>query len=286
MKNKALVVWVIALLLFGMAVGAQAESAENALFSSGDWSYRVRSDGSLEIAKWKGEESELVIPATIDGKKVVAIGDRAFWGCYSLTSIKIPDSVTSIGGNPFVGYDALQIDISPDHPTIALIDNALFYKPEKRLVTYLESSKAETYTIPQGILSIGDGAFGLCDSLTSVTIPDSVTSIGDYAFEDCDSLTSITIPGSVTSIGDEAFWGCGSLTSITIPDSVASIGDSAFYRCRNLTSVTIPGSVTSIGDDAFFDCPDTLQLIVDRDSYAKEYAKENNLSYNYPDALD
>ena len=107
MKNKALVVWVIALLLFGMAVGAQAESAENALFSSGDWSYRVRSDGSLEIAKWKGEESELVIPATIDGKKVVAIGDRAFWGCYSLTSIKIPDSVTSIGGNPFVGCDAL-----------------------------------------------------------------------------------------------------------------------------------------------------------------------------------
>ena len=69
MKNKALVVWVIALLLFGMAVGAQAESAENALFSSGDWSYRVRSDGSLEIAKWKGEESELVIPATIDGKR-------------------------------------------------------------------------------------------------------------------------------------------------------------------------------------------------------------------------
>ena len=101
MKNKALVVWVIALLLFGMAVGAQAESAENALFSSGDWSYRVRRDGSLEIAKWKGEESELVIPATIDGKKVAAIGDYAFWGCGSLTSVAIPDSVTSIGDRAF-----------------------------------------------------------------------------------------------------------------------------------------------------------------------------------------
>ena len=263
MKRKSLAVLVVLLLVFGMAVGVQAENAEDAVFISGNWRYRVRSDGNLEIAKWNGKESELVIPETIDGKKVVAIGDRAFWGCYSLTSIKIPDSVTSIGGNPFVGCDALQIDISPDHPTIALIDNALFYKPEKRLVTYLESSKAETYTIPQGILSIGDAAFGLCDSLTSITIPDSVTSIGDAAFGLCDSLTSITIP-----------------------DSVTSIGDYAFYRCRNLTSVTIPGSVTSIGDDAFFDCPDTLQLIVDRDSYAKEYAKENNLSYNYPDALD
>ena len=78
MKNKALVVWVIALLLFGMAVGAQAESVKNALFSSGDWSYRVRSDGSLEIAKWKGEESELVIPSTIDGKKVSGVAQRIY----------------------------------------------------------------------------------------------------------------------------------------------------------------------------------------------------------------
>lgn len=69
MKNKSLAALFVLLLLFGIAVGAQAESAEGTVFTSGDWSYRVRSDGSLEIAKWKGEESELVIPATIDGKR-------------------------------------------------------------------------------------------------------------------------------------------------------------------------------------------------------------------------
>ena len=250
MKSRALVVWVIVMLLFGMAIGAQAESAEDeifffdtateaqaenaedTIFSSGDWRYRVRSDGSLEIVEWNGDKSELIIPETIDGKKVAAIGDGAFYAPYydhyGLTSVTIPDSVTSIG------------------------DNAFYY----------------------------------CDSLTSITLLDSVTSIGDYTFSYCNSLTSITIPDSVTSIGDDAFYCCESLISITIPDSVISIGDYAFGLCDSLTSITIPSSVTSIGKDAFSGCPDTLQLTVDRDSYAKEYARENNLSYNYPDALD
>ena len=251
MKNKALVVWVIALLLFGMAVGAQAESAENALFSSGDWSYRVRSDGSLEIAKWKGEESELVIPATIDGKKVSAIGTDAFYncrsltrviipegvisigngafsrcerltsviipdgvisigvlafvGCERLTSVTIPDSVSSIESNPFERCNALQLSISPEHPTFALIDDALIYKPEKRLIAYLNRSAAEAYAIPEGILSIGEKAFSWCDKLPSVTIPDTVTCIGNDAFSNCQSLTSIVIPDSVTRIGYGAF---------------------------------------------------------------------------------
>ena len=204
MKSRALVVWVIVMLLFGMAIGAQAESAEEEVFSSGDWRYRMRSDGNLEIVEWNGDESELIIPATIDGKKVAAIGDGAFYapyydhygltsvtipdsvtsigdiafyGCENLTSITIPNSITSIGDfafeacpslisitipnsvtsigiNPFNYCKKLKINISPDHPTLELIDNALFYKPEKRLVVYLKSSEAETYAIPQGILSI------------------------------------------------------------------------------------------------------------------------------------
>ena len=109
-------------------------------------------------------------------------------------------------------------------------------------------------TIPNSVTSIGKGAFEYCISLTSVTIPNSVTSIGESAFEECSGLTSVTIPNSVTSIGSDAFWGCSSLTSVTIPNSVTSIGEEAFYECSSLTSVTIPNSVTSIGGYAFEKC--------------------------------
>ena len=123
-------------------------------------------------------------------------------------------------------------------------------------------SSLTSITIPDSVTSIGNYAFWDCSSLTSITIPDSVTSIGDSAFYRCRSLTSITIPDSVTSIGNFAFEDCSSLTSITIPDSVTSIGDSAFYRCSSLTSITIPSSVTSIGNFAFKDCSSLTSITI------------------------
>ena len=140
----------------------------------------------------------------------------AFEGCSGLTSITIPNSVTSIGQGAFHGCSGLT-----------------------------------SINIPNSVTSIGSGAFYDCSSLTSVTIPNSVTSIRNSAFFGCSSLTSITIPNSVTSIGNWAFWNCSGLTSVTIPNSVTSIGDYAFQICKGLTSVTIPKSVTSIGDEAF-----------------------------------
>ena len=90
------------------------------------------------------------------------------------------------------------------------------------------------------VCSIGNNAFTLCRSLTSINIPDSVTSIGDSAFSSCASLTSINIPNSVTSIGVRAFCNCRRLLSITIPNSVTNIGWYAFYKC-NLESMTMHG---------------------------------------------
>ena len=103
------------------------------------------------------------------------------------------------------------------------------------------------------VTAIGDYAFIVCTSLTSITIPNSITSIGQGAFFGCSGLTSISIPNSVTSIGAEAFRSC-SFVSVTIPNSVTSIGSHAFIKCRNLTSVTIPNSVTSIDKYTFWGC--------------------------------
>lgn len=114
-------------------------------------------------------------------------------------------------------------------------------------------------TIGDGITKIGNMAFTICTSLTSVIIPNSVTTIGNNAFADCTSLTSVIIPDSVTTIGIDAFGNCTSLQEIVIPNSVTTIGSNAFAGCTSLTSVIIPDSVTTIGEYAFTDCnPDLI----------------------------
>ena len=181
---------------------------------------------------------------------VTSIDDRAFAGCSSLTNITIPDSVTSIGDSAFQYCDDLTSITIPDSVT-SIGDYA-----------FRGCSSLTSITIPSGVTSIGDSVFSECSSITSITIPSSVMSIGDSAFSECSSITSITIPSSVTSIGDYAFSECSSLTSVTIGDSVTSIGYFAFYNCSSLTSITIPNNVTSIRDSAFFECSSLTSITI------------------------
>ena len=174
----------------------------------------------------------VIIPGSINDKKVVAIGGSAFT-TKQLISVVIPNTVTSIGDNAFANNQLTSVTI-PN--SVTSIGNGAF-----------ASNQLTSITIPDSVTSIGDSAF-LENQLTSVKIPNSVTSIGDYAFGE-NQLTSITIPSSVTSIGDGAFLE-NQLTSVKIPNSVTSIGYEAFAN-NQLTSVTIPISVTSIGKVAF-----------------------------------
>lgn len=201
-------------------------------------------DGTFDYVKITACDqsvTEVEIPSEIEGLPVTIIED-AFYGCKNLTSITIPDGVTSIGDWTFGFCSALTSVTIPD--SVISIGECAFY----------ECENLTSITFPDNVTSLGDLAFFYCKNLTSITIPDGVTSIGVNAFGYCTSLTSITIPNSVTSIGNYALEYCTSLTSITIPDSVASIGNGAFYYCDILESITIPEGITSIGDKTFSYC--------------------------------
>jgi len=220
--------------------------------------------GTATIDRYLGGPGDVIIPSTLGGMPVTAIGNRAFEYCSHLHSLIIPEGVVSVGDDAFAGCSGLSRVSLPD--SVLVIGRGAFDGCDSMTSITIPSnvtsisegafngcSSLTSITIPSNVTSIGDYAFYFCTSLTNITIPSSVTSIGNYAFCACWSLTSVTIQGGVTSIGNYAFGGC-ILTNITIPNSVTSIGDSAFEGCTTLTNVTIPSSVTSIGASAFRRC--------------------------------
>ena len=218
---------------------------------------------------------------TFDGA-VTLIGAGAFSRCSSLTSITIPDSVTSIVDNPFFGCTSLaSYDgkyASADNRCL-IVDDVLKSFAPAGLTSYTipdgitsigylafyKCSSLISITIPSGVASIGEEAFELCSSLTNITLPDSVASIGEGAFLFCALLDNITIPNNLTVISDYVFQNCESLKNITIPDSVTSIGEGAFLYCDSLSSITLPDRVASIGDYAFYDC-DALMAVYSKNT--------------------
>ena len=155
----------------------------------------------------------------------------------AITSINLPDGLTSISDNAFSFCEALTNVIIPD--SVTRIGLAAF--SECTALTYV--------SIPDSVESIGEEAFSLT-KLKSVTIPGSVKTIGVNAFREC-ALSNVVIGNGVTSIERYAFAGNANLSSVTIPDSVTSVGERAFHECDHLDSVTIPSSVTNIGAYAF-----------------------------------
>ena len=197
--------------------------------------------------------SSIVIPDS-----VTSIGNGVYYDCCSLEYIYIPKSVICLKGNPFYGWNGKLECFSLNFMYECDI---LFNKDKSRIISF-RNQKQTSYVISNSVTSIGDHAFYGCSSLSSIVIPDSVNSIGEGAFLNCSSLSSIVIPDSVNSIGDGAFAGCCSLVSIVISDSVTSIGKEAFCDCRSLSKIIIPESVKSIGDSAFEFCRFLVSVVI------------------------
>ena len=166
--------------------------------------------------------TELTIP-----NSVTTIGKYAFINCEYLKTLNIGSGVTSIGNGTCYGCTSLTEITVSGGTHFKSVDNVLFSYDGKTLVQYPVGSTATSYTIPDGVETIGANAFDSSSNLTTVTIPNGVTTIGYGAFSYCDGLTTMNIPSSVTSIGERQFAGCKNLTTVTL-NSNPYIGDDAF----------------------------------------------------------
>ena len=212
------------------------------------------------------------ITSFVFGDSVQHIPAYLCCGLHRLTTLSIPENVTSIGQAAFFGTGLFDITI-PDNTYIGY--EAFYYTPwydnQPDGVTYIGHNVYDykgdmpqgTYvSIKDGTTTIGEYAFSNCANLAFVTIPNSVTTIRQHAFDGCSGITSITIPNSVTTIEESAFDGCSRLTSIAIPNGVATIGKMAFRGCSGLTSITIPNGVKTIEEWAFAGCTNLLSITI------------------------
>ena len=206
---------------------------------------------------------------------VTYIENNAFAGCNNLVSVNFLSSLTRIGEFLFYGCSSLsevKINIS-DYTAFCnnTIVSQLMKEDFSHPITLLDINGKEIkeFTIPDGVTSIGSGAFYNCSGLASIVIPNSVASIGESAFKGCKKLTSLTLPEDLSVIKRQAIYGCSSLESITIPASVEYIFQEAFAGCQNMKQVYVLSENPPFLSDNSFSNYDIILCVpeVSKDKY-------------------
>lgn len=258
----------------------------NDTYSFGNYEYVLYDDDTVAIVMYNGNESNLVIPETIDGKNVVEIGAHSFASNEKIKSVRLPKTIESIGSYAFYGCSSLS-DIYIGNKVWSIGESAFEWTPWYTSQTddfvivgdgvLLKYQGSDRYVdIPDNVkhlscafgmnnnivcvemgdnvLTIGRYAFAYCEYLKYVKFSENLVLIDGYAFENCLALTSVEIPNKVQKIGENAFNYCNYLTNIRIGKSVKEIGANAFKTCLRVRCISIPVSVEIIGDSAFSEC--------------------------------
>lgn len=254
-----------------------------------DYELKHRSQGVV-IAKFRGfDEADLVIPNTIDGKKVVGIGEGAYLNCKAMKTLLISDGIEFIEDGAFANCENLSKVTFPttlsrigsikdpnarisfsfgsnSMPKGAFANSGVtkISLPE-RLKKIGESSfsgckKLALIDFPNGIIEIEDSAFSGCSALTKVVLPEQLTKLGRYAFNGCSKLSDIHFPLSLREIGASAFKGCSSLAMVVLNEGLQKIGESAFNDCSRLTKILIPSTVSEIEEGYGYRSSDLFTL--------------------------
>lgn len=251
-------------------------SAETNL-SFGDVSYRIEADGTATITGASDiTDTDIVIPAEIDGHPVRKIARLAFSNNLSHKSVTVPEGVAEIGWRAFYGCGNMNTITLPRTLTIIARDafNQTNYYMNKanwtdgvlyigtNLIKVNSDSAPSKITVKNGTTCIAFEAFYLNRTLEEVNLPDTIRAIGEDAFSDCLNLTQINLNDNIEYMGICAFSGCESLRYINIPSSLEVIPQNAFFRCTSLSGITIPESVRCIEQSAFKRCTSVKKIVI------------------------
>lgn len=177
-----------------------------------------------------------------------SIPDSFVDGCVRIKQVTLHEGITEIGSSAFSGTGITAVAFPK---TLTTIKSYAFH-----------SSKLKDITIPAHVQTVGLGAFGACEQLSSVTVAAANTSFEAFVFVDCTALTAVSLPEGMQKIGAAMFDGCTSLAKISIPESVTHIGAQAFMDCSKLTELRLPAGVTEIGNNAFLGCAGITKLVL------------------------
>lgn len=227
-------------------------------------------EGGATVTGMTGQLAEVVIPDTLAGQPVVAIGNNAFSDRSVMTRVVIPSTVTSIGQNAFRGCRALtDIDLPAGLTSLgSSVFSGCQALKEIDLPAGVTAIPSEAFygctSLAEidltGVTSLGNSAFRECRALTEVTIPAGITVLPASLFEEATGLAQVRLPATLTTINNYAFWHCRALEEISIPAGVTAIPYAAFSGCSALRRVQLPEGIESISDHAFRECTVLTQI--------------------------